>query len=74
MEIRKKVIIRQFQEISIKDLLVTASKNFINNFIQSKIPIGAIQSYQNTTQLITVLTLAELKISPKIILLIIMFL
>jgi hypothetical protein len=55
-------------------MLQAVGHNVINNFIQSKIPINAIQSYQNTTQLITVLTLAELNISPKIILLIIMFL
>jgi len=74
MEIGKKVIIRQFVDKGIIGMLQAVGHNVINNFIQSKIPINAIQSYQNTTQLITVLTLAELNISPKIILLIIMFL
>ncbi len=73
MEIWKKVIIRQFDE-GLIGILKTVGKNVLNNFIQSKIPINAIQSYQNTSQLITVLTLTELNISPKIILLIIMFL
>lgn len=74
MEVGKKVIIRQFQDISIKSLLVSASRNLFNNFIQSKIPIGIIQTYQNTSQMATVFALAQLNVSPKIILLIIMFL
>lgn len=73
MEIDKKVIVGQFSE-GLIGLVKSASLNVVNNFIQSKIPISAIQSYQNTNQLITVLALTELNISPKIILLIIMFL
>ena len=73
MEIDKKVFIRQFDQ-GLIGILKTVGNNFVNNFIQSKIPISAIQSYQNTSQLIAVLTLTELNLSPKIILLIIMFL
>ena len=73
MEIDKKVFIRQFDQ-GLIGILKTVGNNFVNNFIQSKIPISVIQSYQNTSQLIAVLTLTELNLSPKIILLIIMFL
>ena len=73
MENWKKVIIRQFDE-GLIGIIKYVGKNFINNFIQSKIPINAIQTYQNTNQLVTMLALTELHVSPKIILLILMFL
>lgn len=73
METRKKVIVGQFNE-GLIGLIKSVSLNFVNNFIQSKVPINAIQAYQNTNQFLAVLALAELHISPKLILLIIMFL
>lgn len=73
MEVDKKVIVGQFDK-GLIGILQTASKNLFNNFVQSKIPVGIIQSYQNTAQMATVVVLTQLNVSSKIILLIIMFL
>ena len=52
---------------------MSAGRNLINNFVQNKVPVSNIQSYQNTQQIVTVAILTELNVAPKIILLIIMF-
>jgi hypothetical protein len=68
------VVIRQWQEVNILNLLVSAGRNVINNLVQNQIPITSIQTYQNASQIVTITILTHFHISPKLILLIILFL
>ncbi len=56
-------------------MLKSAGKNLINNLLQSQIPIPSVQNYQNALQSTTVIILSQyIHLSPKIILIVILFL
>ena len=48
--------------------------NYIQNRLQSKIPIGALATYQSTEQIVMNLLLTNLGVNTKVILLILLFL
>ena len=55
-------------------IMLSCIGNYIQNRLQSKVPIGAIATYQSTEQIVMNLLLTNLGVNTKVILLILLFL